>query len=88
MRKLHHQQDRQLKKNVKSKTRKEHGVELIENTTRSFWKKQNIGIIKVQAELRGRRFTDLDTKGEENGVIGNKFKKQDYLNALFEIMKI
>ena len=77
-----------VKKNVKSKTRKEHGVELIENTTRSFWKKQNIGIIKVQAELRGRRFTDLETKGEENGVIGNKFKKKEYLEALFEVLKI
>ena len=73
---------------MKTKARKEHGVELIENTTRSFWKRQNIGVIKVQAELRGRRFTDLETKGEENGVIGNKFKKQEYLNALFEVLKI
>jgi hypothetical protein len=71
-----------VKKNVKSKTRKEHGVELIENTTRSFWKKQNISLIKTQAELRGRRFTDLETKGE------NKFKKKEYLNALFEVLKI
>ena len=50
-------------------------MQLIENTNPSFWKKQNIGVIKTQAELRGRRFTDLETKGEENGVIGKKFEK-------------
>ena len=45
-----------------SSTRK-HGVGLIENKSMSFWKSQNITILKQQAELRGHRFTDLETKG-------------------------
>ena len=65
-------------------------MELIENTNPSFWKKQSIGVIKVQAELRGRRFEDIETKGidEFGNIVGPKFKKKDYLDALFEILKI
>ena len=39
--------------------------------------KQNITIIKQQAELRGHRFNDLETKGGNTRVQGilTKFKK-------------
>jgi hypothetical protein len=79
-----------VKQNVKNKARKEHGVELIENTNPSFWNKQIIGVIKIQAELRGRRFKDIETRGidEDGNIVGPKFKKKDYLDALFEILKI
>lgn len=74
-------------------TRRSHGVDIVENKNRSFWKQQNITFIKQQAELRGHRFTDLETKGgtkSSGGVITkfNKFKKQDYLEVLFKILKI
>ena len=71
-----------------------HAVELVENKTKSWWKQQNIAFIKVQAELRGHRFSDLETKGgtikSAGGVkkISGKFKKQDYLDVLFKILKI
>ena len=68
-----------------SSTQRKHGIELIENKSKSFWNKQNISVIKAQAELRGYRFTDLETKG---GGIFKKFKKEDYLDVLFEILKI
>ena len=67
-----------------SAARKQHGVGLIENKNRSFWKTQNITILKQQAELRGHRFTDLETKG---GGVKSKFKKfnrADYLEVLFK----
>ena len=61
-----------------------HGVDLIDNKSRSFWGRQNITVIKQQAELRGKRFSDQETKGGNNNVNGvitkfNKFKKEDYL---------
>ncbi len=62
-------------------------MQLIDNPNPSFWKKQSIGVIKIQAELRGRRFTDLETKGKDKeGNIGKKIKKKDYLDALFEVL--
>ena len=72
---------------VSSSTRKEHGVGLIENN-KSFWKTQNITILKQQAELRGHRFTDLETKGGGTKSKFKKFKKADYLEMLFKILKI
>ena len=54
----------------------------------SFWKKQNITVIKTQAELRGHRFTDLETKGDGVKSKFKKFKKKDYLEVLFEILNI
>ena len=52
-----------------------------------------MSVLKQQAELRGHRFTDQETKGGErriNGVITKfkRFKKEDYLNVLFKILKI
>ena len=64
-------------------------VDLIDNPNPSFWKRESIGVIKIQAELRGRRFEDIETKGiDKEGNIGKKIKKKDYLDALFEILKI
>ena len=70
-----------------------HGVELIENKNKSFWYKQTITVLKQQAELRGHRFTDQETKGGErriNGVITTfkRFQKEDYLDTLLNILKI
>ena len=69
------------------------GVEKIEGKSRTWWSRQNITNIKIQAELRGHRFNDLDTKGgkvKKNGEFLKKkrFSKQDYLDMLFEILKI
>ena len=47
-----------------SSTQRNHGIELIENKSKSYWNKQTISVIKAQAELRGYIFTDVETKGE------------------------
>jgi hypothetical protein len=70
-----------------------HGVDLIENKNKSFWKQQNITVLKQQAESRGHRFTDEETKGGNRRVNGvmtkfKKFKKEDYLDTLLKILKI
>ncbi len=70
-----------------------HGVEKIENQSRSFWGRQTITVLKQQAELRGHRFTDQETKGVEKRVNGaitkfKRFKKEDYLDTLLKILKI
>jgi len=71
-----------------------HTVELDENRSPIYWQRQNISYIKLQAELRGHRFSDSETKGKTiksaKGVKtkSNKFKKQDYLDVLFKILKI
>ena len=72
---------------------REHGVEKIENTSRSFWAKQTITILKHQAELRGHRFTDVETKGGNKIIKGAStkvkgFRKADYLDILLKLMKI
>jgi len=55
--------------------------------------KQNMTVLKQQAELRGHRFTDAEMKGGQKVVKGviqtvNKFKKKDYLQVLMKILKI
>ena len=40
-----------------------HGVTLIEGKSRKWWARQNVTVIKNQAELLGHYFSDLDTKG-------------------------
>jgi len=72
---------------------KPHGVDIIESKDRKFWEKQNASVLKVQAELRGNRFTDTETKGGQKVVKGviqtvNKFKKKDYFQVLMKILKI
>ena len=69
-----------------SSTRK-HGVGLIENKSMSFWKSQNITILKQQAELRGHRFTDLETKGGGTKSKFKKFKRAEYLETLLKLLK-
>ena len=63
----------------------------IDGKSKAWWAKQNIQQIKAQCEMRGKRFTDVETKGEK-GSYGNaptpKFKKQDYLNTLYKLLGI
>ena len=70
---------------------RQHGIEKIEGKSKSWWTKQNIQVIKSQAELRGHRFTDLDTKGGMVRKSGKqikqpKMKKAEYLETLFGIL--
>ena len=75
-----------------AKARREHGVEKIEGKDKDWWKKRTVAFIKLQAELRGHRFTDTETKGETTvqGVKTKlkKFKKPDYLKVLLNILKL
>ena len=69
------------------------GLEKIEGQTRAWWTRQNVGVIKSQAELRGHRFTDLDTKGSRvrkgGKMVGTpKMGKPDYLKVLFDLLKL
>ena len=52
-----------------------------------------MAIIKQEAELRGHRFTDIETKGGHSTVLGVKtkikqFKKENYLKVLLNILKL
>ena len=72
---------------------KQVGIEIINNNTKSFWKDQNIATLKLQCELRGKRFTDAETKGTTRYVNGKKLKvkrmmKNDYLIALYKLLNI
>ena len=72
---------------------KQVGVEIINNNTRSFWKGQGIAVLKLQCELRGKRFTDAETKGTTKFINGKNLKvkgmqRQDYLLALYKLLKI
>ena len=64
------------------------GIEIIEGKPKSWWKGQNISTIKTQAELRGHRFEDAETKGkgfvkkDGNFLKATKYKKADYLEVL------
>ena len=71
-------------KAAKAEARKEHGVDKIEGKDKKWWGKQNITIIKQQAELRGHRFNDLETKRGTSTINGvktkfKKLKKENYL---------
>ena len=86
---------KQMKKIEKAvgKADVKHGVAEINNKDKKWWEKQNITVIKQQAELRGHRFTDLETKGGTKTVGGvktkfKKFKKPEYLEVLFKLLKI
>jgi len=70
---------------------RQHGIDKIEGKSKSWWTKQNITVIKSQAELRGHRFTDLDTKGgmvRKGGkqIKQPKMKKAEYLATLFGLL--
>ena len=69
------------------------GIEKIEGKSRAWWSRQNITTIKTQAELRGHRFMDLDTKGgkvKKDGtfVKQKRFSKQVYLEVLYKLLNI
>ena len=64
-----------------------HGVLLTQDKPVSWWARQNIQFIKTQAELRGHRFSDLDTKGgmvKKDGKLmkSKRLSKADYLEVL------
>ena len=72
---------------------KQVGVEIINNNTKSFWQGQGIAILKIQCELRGKRFTDAETKGSSRYVKGiftkvKPMRKKDYLDVLLKMLKI
>lgn len=69
------------------------GIEKIEGQTKAWWTRQNVGVLKSQAELRGHRFTDLDTKGSRvrkgGKMVGTPpMGKSDYLKVLFDLLKL
>ena len=77
----------------KAEEKKKHGVEKILSQKKSFWEKQTMATLKEQAELRGHRFTDLETKGSTSTVLGvktkiKKFNKEDYKRVLYKILKL
>ena len=72
---------------------KQVGVEIINNNSKSFWQGQGISILKLQCELRGKRFTDAETKGTSKYVKGiftkvKPMRKKDYLDVLLKMLKI
>ena len=72
---------------------KQVGIELINNMDKSFWERQNAMTIKFQCELRGKRFSDAETKGSSRYVNGKftkvkPMKKKDYLDVLLKMLKI
>ena len=72
---------------------KQVGIELINNMDKSFWEKQNSMTIKFQCELRGKRFSDAETKGSSRYVNGKftkvkPMRKKDYLDVLLKMLKI
>ena len=76
-----------------SARRDPHGLEKIEGKSRAWWGRQNITVIKAQAELRGHRFTERETKGETIIKGGKSIKqprmlKKDYLAVLYRLLGI
>ena len=52
----------------------------------AWWKKQGMGVLKEQAELRGRLFEDWEIKGDKSQGLP-RFKKADYLRVMLELLK-
>ena len=48
---------------TKKKNRDGHGVVKINDKPEKWWDKQNITVLKEQAVIRGREYTDLEAKG-------------------------
>ena len=66
-------------------------MSLIEDKTEAWWSRQNIQMLKNQAELRGHRFSDLDTKGgmvKRDGKMlkSKRIAKSDYLEILMGLI--
>ena len=76
-----------------SARRDPHGLDKIEGKSRAWWKRQNVTTIKAQAELRGHRFTERETKGGVTIRGGKSIKqprmlKDDYLAVLYRLLGI
>ena len=79
--------DKASKGRAASMPPKKHGVLLTQDKPVSWWARQNIQFIKTQAELRGHRFSDLDTKGgmvKKDGkmIKSKRLSKAEYLEVL------
>ena len=60
--------------------------EKVTGMNEAWWKKQGIGVLKEQAQLRGHKFTDLEVKGDKSQQIP-RFKREDYLRVMLELLK-
>ena len=68
-------------------------MEKIAGKDTDWWEGQTITVLKQQAELRGHRFTDAETKGGTRSVNGVKtkfirYKKDDYYKTLMKLLKL
>ena len=52
----------------------------------AWWKKQGMGVLKEQAQLRGHLFEDWELKGDKSQGLP-KFRKADYLRVMLELLK-
>ena len=60
--------------------------EKVTGMSEAWWKKQGIGVLKEQAQLRGHLFEDREVKGDRaQGIL--RFKKADYLRVMLELLK-
>ena len=69
-----------------AKRAEEGGVQKITGQTEAWWRRQGMGILKDQAQLRGRKFTDREIKGDRAQGIP-RFMKEDYLRVMLELLK-
>ena len=60
--------------------------EKVTGKSEAWWKKQGMGVLKEQAELRGRLFEDWEIKGDKSQGLP-RFKKADYLRVMLELLK-
>ena len=77
-----------VKKKDDDKRRDLGGIKITTDKFEKWWDKQNIQFLKNQAELRGKVYSDLETKGYK---VKNKWKekpynKTDYLRILKKMM--
>ena len=87
-----------VKKQTITKTKREHGTEMVTGKSEAWWNRQNEGFLKNQAELRGKKYSDLETKGykiidpddpkHKKKIWKEKpYRRADYLRILKEILK-
>ena len=69
-----------------AKRAEESGYQKVTGKSEAWWKKQNMGVLKEQAQLRGRLFTDREIKGDRAQGIP-RFKREDYLRVMLELLK-
>ena len=69
-----------------AKRAEESGVQKITGKSDAWWKAQNMTVLKEQAQLRGRRFEERETKGDKSQGLP-RFTKADYLRVMLELPK-